>query len=261
MELVVKDVHVTLGKAKIVNGVSLHVGERQSVGIIGPNGCGKSTLLKAIYRVNPIDSGEVLLNGQNVTKMSPKEAARHIAVVGQFNELAFDFSVQDMVLMGRSPHKKMMESYSEADYKLVEDTLRKTELYPLRQRSYLSLSGGEKQRVILARAIVQQPELLILDEPTNGLDPSGIHEIRNLIKSLPALYDCTVLISSHMLSEIELMADDIGILNHGRLLFEGELDELRHYALQRDFSADHLEDMFLSMIEQDNLSRKQKAKL
>ncbi len=78
MELVVKDVHVTLGKAKIVNGVSLHVGERQSVGIIGPNGCGKSTLLKAIYRVNPIDSGEVLLNGQNVAKMSPKEAARHI---------------------------------------------------------------------------------------------------------------------------------------------------------------------------------------
>ena len=74
MELAVKDVHVTLGKAKIVNGVSLHVGERQSVGIIGPNGCGKSTLLKAIYRVNPIDSGEVLLNGQNVTKMSPKEA-------------------------------------------------------------------------------------------------------------------------------------------------------------------------------------------
>lgn len=134
MELVVKDVHVTLGKAKIVNGVSLHVGERQSVGIIGPNGCGKSTLLKAIYRVNPIDSGEVLLNGQNVTKMSPKEAARHIAVVGQFNELAFDFSVQDMVLMGRSPHKKMMESYSEADYKLVEDTLRKTELYPFRRR-------------------------------------------------------------------------------------------------------------------------------
>lgn len=184
MELVVKDVHVTLGKAKIVNGVSLHVGERQSVGIIGPNGCGKSTLLKAIYRVNPIDSGEVLLNGQNVTKMSPKEAARHIAVVGQFNELAFDFSVQDMVLMGRSPHKKMMESYSEADYKLVEDTLRKTELYPLRQRSYLSLSGGEKQRVILARAIVQQPELLILDEPTNHLDIKFQFEVLNLVKDL-----------------------------------------------------------------------------
>ena len=222
MELVVKDVHVTLGKAKIVNGVSLHVGERQSVGIIGPNGCGKSTLLKAIYRVNPIESGEVLLNGQNVTKMSPKEAARHIAVVGQFNELAFDFSVQDMVLMGRSPHKKMMESYSEADYKLVEDTLRKTELYPLRQRSYLSLSGGEKQRVILARAIVQQPELLILDEPTNHLDIKFQFEVLNLVKDLNISTLC-------VLHNIELSArycDYLYAMKQGRIVAEGAPNKL-----------------------------------
>ena len=108
---------------------------------------------------------------------------------------------------------------------------------------------------------------MILDEPTNGLDPSGIHEIRNLIKSLPSLYDCTVLISSHMLSEIELMADDIGILNHGRLLFEGSLNELRQNALQSGFAADHmtsvanLEDMFLSMVDKDNAGRKRRAML
>lgn len=96
---------------------------------------------------------------------------------------------------------------------------------------------------------------------TNGLDPSGIHKIRNLVKSLPSLYDCTVLISSHMLSEIELIADDVGILNHGRLLFEGSLDDLRQYALQSGFAADHLEDMFLSMIEKDNAARKQRAQL
>ena len=102
---------------------------------------------------------------------------------------------------------------------------------------------------------------MILDEPTNGLDPSGIHEIRNLIKSLPGLYACTVLISSHMLSEIELMADDIGILNHGRLLFEGSLAELRKYALKSGYATDNLEDMFLSMIETDNEHRKQRAKL
>ena len=201
MELAVKDVHVTLGKAKIVNGVSLHVGERQSVGIIGPNGCGKSTLLKAIYRVNPIDSGEVLLNGQNVTKMSPKEAARHIAVVGQFNELAFDFSVQDMVLMGRSPHKKMMESYSEADYKLVEDTLRKTELYPLRQRSYLSLSGGEKQRLVIACAFAKRPDVLILDEPTSGLDGRNMRRIADALALLAGRGAC-VLVITH---DLELM--------------------------------------------------------
>ncbi len=106
-----------------------------------------------------------------------------------------------------------------------------------------------------------RPPILILDEPTNGLDPSGIHEIRNLVKSLPSLYDCTVLISSHMLSEIELIADDIGILNHGRLLFEGSMNDLRQYALQSGFAADNLEDVFLSMVEKDNMDRKQRAKL
>ena len=102
---------------------------------------------------------------------------------------------------------------------------------------------------------------------TNGLDPSGIHEIRELVKSLPGLYDCTILISSHMLSEIELMADDIGILNHGRLLFEGSLDELRQTAVKTGFAANNLEDVFLSMVDQDNKAmralpdRKQRAKL
>ena len=118
-----------------------------------------------------------------------------------------------------------------------------------------------KQRLGLAGALLGRPPILILDEPTNGLDPSGIHEIRNLIKSLPDLYDCTILISSHMLSEIELIADDIGILNHGHLLFEGSLDELRQHALQSGFAPDNLEDMFLSMIDEDNKIRKQSARL
>lgn len=143
----------------------------------------------------------------------------------------------------------------------MDDALELVGLTAFGDRLAKKYSLGMKQRLGLAEALIGRPPILILDEPTNGLDPSGIHEIRNLIKALPALYDCTVLISSHMLSEIELIADDIGILNHGRLLFEGELDELRHYALQHGFSADHLEDMFLSMIEQDNLSRKQRAKL
>lgn len=115
----------------------------------------------------------------------------------------------------------------------VDDALALVGLTEFENRLAKKYSLGMKQRLALAEALLGRPPILILDEPTNGLDPSGIHEIRNLIKSLPALYDCTVLISSHMLSEIELMADDIGILNHGRLLFEGELDELRHYALQR----------------------------
>lgn len=222
MELDVKDVHVTLGKAKIVNGVSLHVGDKQSVGIIGPNGCGKSTLLKAIYRVNPIESGLVEINGNDIHKMSPKEAARNIAVVGQFNELSFDFSVQEMVLMGRSPHKKMMEGYNEKDYALAEETMRKTELYSLKDRSYLSLSGGEKQRVILARAIVQEPKLLILDEPTNHLDIKFQFEVLDLVRSLH-------ISTLSVLHNIELSArycDHLYAMKAGKVIAEGSPSEL-----------------------------------
>ena len=122
-------------------------------------------------------------------------------------------------------------------------------------------SLGMKQRLGLAGALLGRPPILILDEPTNGLDPSGIHEIRNLVKSLPSFYDCTVLISSHMLSVIELIADDIGILNHGQLLFEGSMNNLRQCALQSGFTADNLEDVFLSMVEKDNMDRKVVSKL
>ena len=143
----------------------------------------------------------------------------------------------------------------------VEDALELVGLTEFGDRLAKQYSLGMKQRLGLAGALLGRPPILILDEPTNGLDPSGIHEIRNLVKSLPSLYDCTVLISSHMLSEIELIADDIGILNHGRLLFEGSMNDLRQYALQSGFAADNLEDVFLSMVEKDNMDRKQRAKL
>ena len=143
----------------------------------------------------------------------------------------------------------------------VEDALEIVGLSEFGGRLAKKYSLGMKQRLGLAGAMLGRPPILILDEPTNGLDPSGIYEIRNLIRTLPDLYDCTVLISSHMLSEIELIADDIGILNHGHLLFEGSLDELRQTALQSGFAADNLEDMFLLMVDKDNASRKQRAKL
>ena len=92
----------------------------------------------------------------------------------------------------------------------------------------------------------------MLDEPTNGLDPVGIHEIRSLIRRLPEKFDCTVLVSSHLLSEIELMADDVGILNHGRLLFEGTLEKLKREAAMKGYPTDNLEETFLAMIEEDN---------
>lgn len=112
-----------------------------------------------------------------------------------------------------------------------------------------------KQRLGLAGALLGRPPILILDEPTNGLDPVGIHEIRTLIRSLPDKFDCTVFVSSHLLSEIELMADHIGVLNHGHLLFEGTLEELKEKAAFEGYPDDNLEDMFLALIEEDNIKR------
>lgn len=116
-------------------------------------------------------------------------------------------------------------------------------------------SLGMKQRLGLASALIGKPPILILDEPTNGLDPSGIHEIRNLIKSLPQKYECTILISSHMLSEIEVIADDIGILNHGKLVYQGKLEALRSSVVDPKMKNAQLEDIFLAMIAEDNALR------
>lgn len=113
-------------------------------------------------------------------------------------------------------------------------------------------SLGMKQRLGLAGAFIGKLPILILDEPTNGLDPVGIHEIRTLIRSLPERFHCTVLVSSHLLSEIELMADTVGILNHGHLLFEGTLEELKSVAVLQGYPTDNLEDTFLALIDADN---------
>ena len=235
-----------------VNDVSLHIQKGRIYGFLGPNGAGKSTTMKMLLGLTAPTKGSFTINGKHF----PEDRLAILKGIGSLIEAPSFYAN----LTGRE-NLDIIRRILDLPKHAVDDALALVGLTEFENRLAKKYSLGMKQRLGLAEALLGSPPILILDEPTNGLDPSGIHEIRNLIKSLPALYDCTVLISSHMWSEIELMADDIGILNHGRLLFEGELEELRHYALQRGFSADHLEDMFLSMIEQDNLSRKQRAKL
>ena len=137
----------------------------------------------------------------------------------------------------------------------VSEALEIVGLTQFRKRLAKKYSLGMKQRLGLASALIGQPPILILDEPTNGLDPVGIHEIRTLIRSLPEKFNCTVFVSSHLLSEVELMADTVGILNHGRLLFEGTLEQLRSGAAAQGYPTDNLEDTFLALIDADNRQR------
>ena len=227
-----------------VNHVSLHIRKGSIYGFLGPNGAGKSTTMKMLLGLT-IDG-----------KQFPQDRIAILKEIGSFIEAPSFYAN----LTGRENLDiiRRILGLPKAD---VEDALELVGLTEFGDRLAKQYSLGMKQRLGLAGALLGRPPILILDEPTNGLDPSGIHEIRNLVKSLPSLYDCTVLISSHMLSEIELIADDIGILNHGRLLFEGSMNDLRQYALQSGFAADNLEDVFLSMVEKDNMDRKQRAKL
>lgn len=236
-----------------VNHVSLHIRKGSIYGFLGPNGAGKSTTMKMLLGLTAPTKGSFTIDG----KQFPQDRIAILKEIGSFIEAPSFYAN----LTGRE-NLDIIRRILELPKADVEDALELVGLTEFGDRLAKQYSLGMKQRLGLAGALLGRLPILILDEPTNGLDPSGIHEIRNLVKSLPSLYtNCTVLISSHMLSEIELIADDIGILNHGRLLFEGSMNDLRQYALQSGFAADNLEDVFLSMVEKDNMDRKQRAKL
>lgn len=235
-----------------VNDVSLRIRKGSIYGFLGPNGAGKSTTMKMLLGLTAPTKGSFTIDRQQF----PANRLAILKEVGSFIESPSFYAN----LTGRE-NLDIIRRILELPKSAVEDALELVGLSEFGDRLAKKYSLGMKQRLGLAGALLGRPPILILDEPTNGLDPSGIHEIRNLIKSLPVLYDCTVLISSHMLSEIELIADDIGILNHGHLLFEGSMDELRQNAIQSGFATDNLEEMFLSMIDKDNAARKQRAQL
>ena len=235
-----------------VNNLSLHVRRSSIYGFLGPNGAGKSTTMKMLLGLTAPTKGGFTIDG----KRFPNDRLQILREIGSFIEAPSFYAN----LTGRE-NLDVIRRILGLRKSTVEDALELVGLHEFGDRLAKKYSLGMKQRLGLAGALLGRPPILILDEPTNGLDPSGIHEIRNLVKSLPDLYDCTVLISSHMLSEVELMADDIGILNHGRLLFEGSLDDLRHSAREAGMSAGNLEDVFLSIVERDNAARRQRAEL
>lgn len=228
-----------------VNNVSLHIRKGSIYGFLGPNGAGKSTTMKMLLGLTAPTKGSFAIDGRHF----PEDRITILKGVGSFIESPSFYAN----LTGRE-NLDIIRRILGLPGDSVDDALELVGLEEFGGRLAKKYSLGMKQRLGLAGALLGRPPVLILDEPTNGLDPSGIHEIRNLVKSLPDLYDCTIMISSHMLSEIELMADDIGILNHGNLLFEGSLKDLRHSAGKAEST--NLEDVFLTMVEQDNTNRR-----
>ena len=229
-----------------VSKLNMQVKKGRVYGFLGPNGAGKSTTMKMFLGLTRPTSGSFTMMG----KAYPKNRMEILRNTGAFIESPSFYGN----LTGEE-NLDIIRKILKLPKDTVEDALSLTGLYEFRKRLAGKYSLGMKQRLGLAEALLGRPPILILDEPTNGLDPAGIHEIRTLIRSLPEKYNCTVLVSSHLLSEIELMADDIGILNHGRLLFEGPLEELKTPAAQLGYPTHNLAETILSMIEEDNLKR------
>ena len=211
MDVKCKDIHYSIGEKKILNGVSLKVEGGQFQTILGPNGSGKSTLLKTIYRQLKPDSGQILLDGKSLDQVSLKETAKEMAVVTQFNTLQFDCTVEEIVMLGRTPHLSFLQKETERDHLLVQDALDKVGMSEKKTRYYSSLSGGEKQRVILARALAQEPKLLLLDEPTNQL------EMLALVKEL----GINVLAVLHDIQLACRFSDYIYLMKGGEIVAQG----------------------------------------
>ncbi|MBE6521242.1 MAG: ABC transporter ATP-binding protein [Candidatus Methanomethylophilaceae archaeon] len=216
------DISVSKPKKRIVDSASLHVDEGEFVGLLGPNGSGKSTLLKTIYRTMKRDSGDIVLDGKHLDDLSLKESALLMSVVTQHNYYNFDFKVEEVVMMGRTPHKKTMEMDDDNDRAIVEDALKKVNMLDMKNRNFSSLSGGEQQRIILARALAQQTPCLILDEPTNHLDIKYQLEVLDIVKEL----GCTTLCALHDLNLAAEYCDRIYILLDGKIVREGVPEEV-----------------------------------
>lgn len=221
------EIRVAFGDAEILKGVSIDVEKNHFVGIIGPNGSGKSTLLKCIYRTLKPQCGTVFLDGMQLEAMRPKESAKRLAVVAQHNYYNFEFSVQEVVLMGRSPHKRAMERDNAEDYAIVEEALRKVGMDKLKDRSFSTLSGGEQQRVILARALAQKTPCLVLDEPTNHLDITHQLQLLRIVKNL----EVTVISAIHDLNIAAAFCDTLYVMQAGKIVGRGTPQEV----LTKDF--------------------------
>lgn len=210
----VKNLSYSAEEVEILKGVTLAVENKKMVGILGPNGSGKTTLLKHIYRALPVNRRTVYINNRALEEYSYTESAQALTVVKQENTTDFEFTVEGMVLLGRSPYRRSYESFTQEDYKIAHAALESIGMLSFARRSFNALSGGEKQRVLIARSLAQQADTYILDEPTNHLD---IHYQWNLMELIRSL-DATVLGVFHEMNLAAYYCDELLVLDKGKII-------------------------------------------
>ena len=214
------------GAPLVVDGVTVRLGDGALAGILGPNGSGKTTLLRLLSGTRRPVSGRVMLGDRALDQLSRREAAREIAVVPQETELAFEYRAIEIVLMGRHPHLGVFTVEGPDDVRIAQDAMQATGTSHLAERPFHELSGGEKQRVVIAAALAQSAHLLLLDEPTASLDLGYQLEIASLLTRLNQDHRVTMAISTHDLNLAAAICRELILMRDGRVVAAGPTGEV-----------------------------------
>ncbi|WP_186767863.1 ABC transporter ATP-binding protein [Enterobacter roggenkampii] len=218
MHVVVDKLSVTLQARRVLSDISFMAQRSQTVGLLGPNGSGKSTLIRAMAGVQPCTYAGITMGGKQTNTLSQRQFSRKLAFVPQHAEAEAEMSVLDIVRLGRTPHRRAFTPWHQADEDAVQQALSMMKLNALAHRAWQRLSGGERQRCQIARALTQQPDILLLDEPINHLDIQFQLELMRLVTALPV----TVIVALHDLNLAANYCQHLVVLNEGRVVASGE---------------------------------------
>ncbi|NND71449.1 MAG: ABC transporter ATP-binding protein [Rhodothermales bacterium] len=224
LSVTVENVTVVRGGNRILNSVSMQTSAGEAIALIGPNGAGKTTLLRTIAGHQPY-TGSISVAGKELHQWKPRELAQQLSFVRQALPISFDFSVMEMILLGRAPYKSLLQTYDTADRDLVERLTDELDLGGLGNRSILDLSGGEQQRVLLAQALAQETDIILLDEPTTHLDIHHKYDFMSRVKSY-AQQGKTIIAAIHDLQLASQFADRIIVLSAGNVVASGTPTEI-----------------------------------
>ncbi|HHW02723.1 MAG TPA: ABC transporter ATP-binding protein [Thermoanaerobacterales bacterium] len=223
----------------VLKGINLEINAGDFVGILGPNGCGKTTLLNNINQWLKPHRGSIYLKNINIRKLKPKILAKYVATVPQDTSIELSFTVEQVVLMGRNPYLINFEVEKERDFAIAEESMKFMDIWHLREKPVQELSGGEKQRVLIARALTQEPELLLLDEPTSHLDINYQWELLSLLKKLCLNRGITIIAVMHDINLASMFCDKIILLKDHKIFKMGPLiDVINEKNIKETFNMD-----------------------
>lgn len=224
--LEINNLDFSYNEKSVLKDISLSISKGEFLSIIGPNGSGKSTILKLITKLNTPNRGEIFLNNVNIKDINQRDLAKSISLVPQNTYIEYEFSVKELVTMGRFPYKKRFERDSKDDYAIVNKAMERTNTKYLEDRLITEISGGETQRVTIARALAQETDIILLDEPTSFLDINHQIEILNLLRDLNKEEKKTIILVIHDINLAARYSDRIMILKEGQVMDVGRPEDV-----------------------------------